>query len=129
MQECTENLRSPADLYALYQRLGWAEFLQLDAGQLARAMAGSWYVVYVYDGDRLVGTGRVVSDGMINAYLCGLGVDPAYRNQGIGGRITEQLLRRCQQSKLHVQFFCEEDLLPFYEQRGLVKFAVGMKRI
>lgn len=125
----TENLKSPLDLYDLYQRLGWAEFLQLDTEQLARAMEGSWYVLYVYDGGRLIGTGRVVSDGVINAYLCGLGVDQEYRNRGIGTRITEQLVQRCQQSKLHVQFFCEETLVPFYEQRGFVKFAVGMKRV
>ncbi|NLW16926.1 MAG: GNAT family N-acetyltransferase [Firmicutes bacterium] len=128
MKNYTENLRSPLDLYELYERLGWAEFLQLDAEQLAKAMEGSWYVLYVYDGDRLIGTGRVVSDGVINAYLCGLGVDPEYRNLGVGTRITEQLVRRCQQSKLHVQFFCEEPLVPFYEQCGFVKFAVGMKR-
>lgn len=128
MQEYTEHLKSPVGLYGLYRRLGWAEFLQLDAEQLARAMEGSWYVLYAYAGDRLIGTGRIVSDGVINAYLCGLGVDPEYRNQGIGTQIMEQLIERCLQSNLHVQFFCEEHLVPFYEQLGFAKFAMGMKR-
>ncbi len=126
--EFSEHLRSPLDLYELYRRLGWAQFLQLSAEQLARAMAGSWYVLYVYDGDRLIGTGRVVSDGVINAYLCGLGVDPEYRRQGIGSRIMALLVERCEQRKLHVQFFCEESLVSFYQQRGYEVFAVGMKK-
>lgn len=124
----TESLKSPLDLYELYQQLGWAQFLQLDAEQLAKAMEGSWYVLYVYDGDRLIGTGRVVSDGVINAYFCGLGVDPEYRNRGIGSRIMEQLVEHCLQHNLHIQFFCEADLVPLYEQRGFAKFAVGMKQ-
>lgn len=124
----TEAAKSCGDIFDLYARLGWADFLQLDAEQLARAMEQSWYVLYVYDQGKLIGTGRVVSDGVINAYLCGLGVDPAYRHHGIGTHIMEQLVQRCQQSNLHIQFFCEQQLVPFYEQRGFVHFATGMKR-
>ncbi|MGI6358409.1 MAG: GNAT family N-acetyltransferase [Bacillota bacterium] len=123
----TSKLKSRQDIYQFYQRMGWADFLQLDAEQLAAAMDGSWYVLYAYDQDRLVGTGRVVSDGVINAYLCGLGVDSEYRRQGIGTRIMELLVQRCQQSGLHIQFFCEEQLVPFYQQRGYSRFAAGMR--
>jgi len=122
-----ERPKSRTDIGQLYQRLGWTDFLQLDAEQLAQAMDQSWYVVYAYDQDRLVGTGRVVSDGVINAYLCGLGVDPEYRSRGIGTEISERLVQRCRQHGLHIQFFCEEQMVPFYEQRGFSRFALGMK--
>ncbi len=122
-----EKPKSRTDIGQLYQRLGWTDFLQLDAEQLAQAMEQSWYVVYAYDQDRLVGTGRVISDGVINAYLCGLGVEPEYRKRGIGTEISERLVRRCRQHGLHIQFFCEEQMVPFYEQRGFSRFAFGMK--
>ena len=121
------ELSSPESIYALYESLGWNDFLKLSKEQLARAMEQSWYVVYAYDREKLIGTGRVVSDGIINAYLCGLGVDSAYRNQGIGTEISKRLVAHCKKNCLHTQFFCEEDLVPYYTNMGFNVFAVGMK--
>jgi len=95
-------------LYGLYDSLGWNGFLKLNANQLLTAMKQSWYVVYAYEDNRLIGTGRVVSDGVINAYLCGLGVHRNYRSRGIGTEISRRLV-------------------PFYESMGFEAFAVGMK--
>jgi len=33
----------------------------------------------------------------------------------------------CKSSNLHIQFFCEEKLLPYYENMGFEVFAIGMK--
>lgn len=112
------STRFPAkeDLYALYENLGWNEFLELSPEQLLMAMKQSWYSIYVYSGNKLVATGRIVSDGIINAYLCGLGVDSHFRNQGIG---TE--------NNLHMQLFCEENLVSYYKKEGLEEFAIGMR--
>lgn len=115
------------ELFALYDSLDWNSFLQLDANQLLTAMKQSWYVIYAYDGNRLIGTGRVVSDGVISAYLCGLGVHPDYRHKGIGTEISRRLVTQCKISNLHVQFFCEEELVPYYEKMGFEVFAIGMK--
>lgn len=79
----TSELKNELDLYKLYEELDWNDFLKLDASQLNQAMEQSWLVIYAYDGDNLVGTGRIVSDGIINAYLCGLGVSITFRNQGL----------------------------------------------
>ena len=121
------NLKKNEDIFCLYERLGWNDFLKLNQEQLVKAMGQSWYVIYVYDEDRLIGTGRVVSDGIINAYLCGLGVDSEYRNNGIGTEISQRLAAYCNESKLHIQFFCEEKLVSYYENMGFEVFAVGMK--
>lgn len=118
---------SAQQVWELYNRLGWADFLKLSAEQLLRAMQQSWHVLYVYNGDQLIGTGRVVSDGVINAYLCGLGVMPEYRGRGIGTEISRRLVAQCKEYNLHIQFFCKEQLVPFYENMGFEVFAVGMK--
>ena len=61
------------------------------------------------------------------AYLCGLGVSKTYRNQGICTEISRQLVDACKKNNLHIQFFCEKHLVPYYEKQGFVEFAVGMK--
>jgi len=115
------------DIWDLYNALGWAEFLKLSAKELHLAMQQSWFAVYAYQGERLVGTGRVVSDGAINAYLCGLGVHQDHRNKGIGTEISRRLVEHCRTRNLHIQFFCEERLVPYYSAMGFKVFAVGMK--
>jgi GNAT superfamily N-acetyltransferase len=112
------ELADKENLFELYECLDWNSFLQLDGDQLLLAMKQSWYVLYVYDDDKLIGTGRVVSDGVINAYICGLGVHPEYRHKGIGTEIMRRLVEQCESSSLHFQFFCEEHLVPFYENMG-----------
>ncbi|MBY6952179.1 GNAT family acetyltransferase [Clostridium botulinum] len=63
--EYTTKLIMQEDLHSLYEILGWNNFLRLNQEQLAKAMEQSWYVIYTYDGEKLVATGRVVSDGII----------------------------------------------------------------
>lgn len=122
----TEPLKQD-DIYLLYECLGWNDFLKLDKNQLSKAMEQSWHVIYAYDGDKLVGTGRVISDGVTNAYLCGLGVMMEYRKKGIGTEISKRLVEHCRNYNLHIQFFCEERLVPYYRNQGFEVFAVGMK--
>jgi ribosomal protein S18 acetylase RimI-like enzyme len=116
------------DIYLLYEFLGWNSFLQLNEKQLYSAMDRSFLVIYAYNGEELIGTGRVVSDGIINAYICGLGVKPQYRNRGIGGEISKRLVENCEVRGLHIQLFCEEKLVPYYERKGFEIFALGMKK-
>ena len=123
----TSELKNELDLYILYESMGWNAFLKLNERQLNQAMKRSWLVIYAYEGENLVGTGRIISDGTINAYLCGLGVLSAYRNQGIGTQISRKLVEACKKNNLHIQFFCEKHLVPYYEKQGFVEFAVGMK--
>lgn len=125
--EYTPKLISQVDLYSLYEGLGWNSFLQLNQEQLEKAMEQSWYVIYAYDGGKLVGTGRVVSDGIINAYICGLGVTKEYRNKGIGTEISKRLVNYCKSNNLYIQLFCEEKLVSYYGSMGFEIFAIGMK--
>lgn len=123
----TTKLKQQEDIYSLYESLGWNSFLQLNQEEIVNAMEQSWHVIYAYDKDKLIATGRVVSDGIINAYLCGLGVLSDYRNKGIGTEVSKRLVKYCKNSNLHIQFFCEERLVTYYNNMGFEVFAVGMK--
>lgn len=116
-------------LYTLYDHLGWNDYLKLDENQLLEAMKGSSYAVYAYSGSQLVGIGRVISDGMINGYLCGLAVHSAFRHRGIATTIINRLCEFCEEKNLHIQFFCEEHLVEFYENMGFTCFARGMTKM
>lgn len=123
----TTKTKAKGDIYSLYECLGWNDFLKLKEEQLEKAMEQSFRVIYAYDGENLVGTGRIISDGVTNAYLCGLGVIPTYRGRGIGTEIMRGLADYCKDRNLHLQFFCEEGLVPYYRNMGFKTFAVGMK--
>lgn len=125
----TNKLLGPRDIFSLYVELGWNDFLKLTEKQLSIAMEQSWYVVYVYDDERLIATGRVVSDGVINAYICGLGVVEEYRKKGIGSEVFDRLVSRCKENSLHIQLLCEEELVPYYRRKGFEVFTIGMKSL
>ena len=103
----------------LFQTTGWNERYQLLAEELARALQSSWYVLSVYDGERLVGFGRLVSDGVVHAMLYDLIVLPEYQGQGIGGKILERLVEKCKGVGVRdIQLFCAVGKRGFYEKRG-----------
>lgn len=123
----TSKLKNPTDIFYLYEQLGWNRFLKLEMEKLVFAMEKSFYVLYAYEANKLLGTGRIISDGLTNAYICGLGILPDYRNRGIGRELCCSLVAYGQQKNLHVQFFCEENLVPYYEKMDLEVFSVGMR--
>ena len=116
------------DLYGLYKTLGWVDLLDLKLDQLDMAIVNSSYVIYAYEGEKLVGTGRVLSDGALHSYLCGLGILEDYRNMGIGAAITKILADWCDAKGLTPQLNCEESLVPYYKKLGFKEFSIGMKK-
>lgn len=69
-------------------RNGRAEALELGA------LETSWHLVAAWDGDELVGLGRLVSDGLLYAAVPDLIVHPAGR-RGVEATILGLLLERC----------------------------------
>ena len=123
-----DELPSEHDTYELYDELNWNPLLKLTAHQVHKALENSYYTVSAYYEGKLVGTGRIVSDGVINAFICGLGISPEYQGNGIGTHLFKQLVKHGERNSLHIQFFCEDELLPYYEKLGFKKFANGMMK-
>ncbi|MFC1484594.1 GNAT family N-acetyltransferase [Candidatus Neomarinimicrobiota bacterium] len=105
--------------FALFETTGWNEEYGLDADQLNTALQHSWTSVSAYDGDRLAGFGRVVSDGILHALIVDLIVWPEYQGQGIGSNLLRELLVRCREAGLRdIQLFCARGQAGFYEKHG-----------
>ena len=59
--------------------------------ELKLAFSNSMFKCFVLDGERLVGVGRAVADGIDCAYLCDVAVHPAFQGRGLGKEIIAWL--------------------------------------
>ena len=59
--------------------------------ELKLAFSNSMFKCFVLDGERLVGVGRAVADGIDCAYLCDVAVHPAFQGRGLGKEIIARL--------------------------------------
>ena len=80
-----------ADVLALYRAAGW--FGPSDpAPELEAMIANSFAVSAAFNpAGRLVGMARALSDGVSDAYILDVVVDPAHRSQGVGRTIVSRL--------------------------------------
>lgn len=102
-------------MLALYKSLGWRQHLHPE--RVARALAGSTRVVTAWDGDRLIGMARMISDGEFGLYLPEILFEPAYQRQGHGRQMMQRLLEGYE----HVQqsiLLADDGNEPFYERFG-----------
>lgn len=64
------------------------------ADALRRSFECSQHVALAWDGDRVVGMARLLSDGVCNAYLLDVWTRSAYRRRGIGSSMVRLLTDR-----------------------------------
>ena len=55
------------------------------------AMENSLFIVSVYDGEKLIGSGRIIGDGGVSYAVTDIMVDKAYQNRGIGEEIMSRI--------------------------------------
>ena len=122
----TKELSNKEDLYELYNTLEFSSLSNLNEFQLLRAINNSYYVLYAYNDDKLIAIGRIISDGVTNAYLCNIGVHPNYRNNHIGYTITNKLIEKCKNDNLKPYANCTENLIPFFEKLDFKKYNINL---
>jgi N-acetylglutamate synthase-like GNAT family acetyltransferase len=87
--------------------------------QLYQAANNSWYHISIYDHDKLIAFGRMISDGIYQALICDVMVDPNYQKQGLGKQIIEELLTKCKESGIQsIQLFSAKGKQQFYKKFG-----------
>lgn len=68
--------------------------------QARKALAHSLFTVVAYEGDKPVGMGRIVGDGVVIDYIQDLVVRPEAQAHGVGRRIIERLIEYVKETKL-----------------------------
>lgn len=116
----------PAQVRRLYETVTWGNGRD-DEGILsaleATVAVGAW------DGDRLVGFTRALSDGRYRAYIEDVMIDPDYRGNKIGERMVAALVDQLGDIEI-VSLFCEPERVAFYGRNGFAahKTQVMMHR-
>ena len=91
-------------------------------GKLVRAMLNSAHVISAWDGNKLVGLIRALSDGETVAFLHYLLVDPAYQGHHIGDELMKRVLRYFE-NLLYVKIMpSDPKTLPFYARYGFRQY-------
>lgn len=108
----------PQAFKTLYDSTGWGT-ADRDAGYYAAALGGSWAQCAAYDGEVLVGFGRLISDGVLHAFVTEMIVLPAWQGRGLGRVIVDRLVRHCLDRQVtDIQLFCALGKEDFYRKAG-----------
>ena len=84
-----ERTPTAAQWMSLRKSVGWATFPP-DAA--ARSLALTPFCVCAFDGERLIGMGRVLGDGEITFYVGNIMVCPDYQREGVGSQIMQRIM-------------------------------------
>ncbi|GAA1677812.1 GNAT family N-acetyltransferase [Glycomyces endophyticus] len=130
---CTvvDRLPTPAEHRLLAEAVGWGGAFDWDT--LPASLAGSTAGVVALDGDRVVGMGRLVGDGVKYFYVQDVAVLPDAQGAGVGTALVRRLLElvaATAPATAFVGLFATGDAVPLYERHGFTRGDMdGMFRL
>lgn len=105
---------SAAGVRRLYDGAGWWPGRALEGIQRA---IDATIAVGAWDGERLIGFTRALSDGVHRAYVEDVVIAPEYRGQGVGEKLVARLVDEL--GDVHItSLFCEPERVNFYSRNG-----------
>jgi GNAT superfamily N-acetyltransferase len=124
--EYVERLPDCEAYLELFDTTGWNDLYGAGPGDLQRALVRSWHAVSAFEAGRLVGFGRLLSDGVLYAVVFDMIVTPDRQRRGIGTEILNRLLRRCREHGIRdVLLFSARGTAGFYRQFGFMERPAG----
>jgi ribosomal protein S18 acetylase RimI-like enzyme len=107
-----------AAIMRLYTSVGWSKYTE-KPDKLMNSLAHSSYILLCYDGDRLIGLIRsLTDDGAVN-YIQDILVDPEYQRRGIGRELMSRCLNKFDHVRTHILLTDDEERLKlYYESMG-----------
>ncbi len=93
---------------------------------LRRSFEQSQHVALAWDGDRVVGMARLLSDGVCNAYLLDVWTASSHRRRGVGRAMVEALCEAVPGQHVGLQ---TDDAQAFYESLGFRQQPDFMSRV
>lgn len=122
---------SEEEIVKLYKAGGWWRD-SYDSSGIKSLIEGSFAFAVVVDKDsgKAIGMGRIISDGVSDAYIQDLVILPEYRGYGIGKKLVDALLKHClSKGLLWIGLIAEPDQDAFYSTLGFkhMKNYIPMK--
>lgn len=98
-----------------------------DPETIRLAILGTDLFVHAWDGHRLIGTARVLTDGAYYATLWDVIVDPDYQSQGLGKLLMHHAVEPfLERGFSFIALFAAKDKEGFYEKLGFKPHGRGM---
>ena len=94
----------------------WAQERRVE--DWAIAIANSKPIVTAWDGDRLIGFSRAVSDGIYRATIWDVVIDPDYQGAGLGRKLVETALMHPHVNRVEKVYLVTTHQQSFYERIG-----------
>lgn len=84
----------------------------------------SYAVIFIFDNDLLIGTGRSISDGVRQSALYDIAVNPRYQGLGLGKKIVIQLMEKTPDCNFIL--YASPGKENFYKKLNYKKMKTGM---
>ena len=110
-------------LHEMFIEAGWSDGNEPDwmKEKFNAPFLHSTLVISAWEGERLVGCVRVLSDTVTRSVIYDLVVRKDMRGQGIGSELLRRCMAKYPQSEWLLQ--TQEHIVPFYEKMGFVRFG------
>src|SRR5215469_822748 len=115
------------DWLALVELFKLADLGGREGDKVRRSFEKSDVVCFAFDGPKLVGAARALSDFEYHATIYDVAVHPHYQRQSIGTRIMNELLSAL--PVWRVVLVVDDDVRPFYCRLGFEPFGNVFARI
>jgi GNAT superfamily N-acetyltransferase len=93
--------------------------------RLAVVYGNSMFCCLVRHGQRLVGAGRALADGLDAAYIADVAVHPDHQGRGLGQAIVRSLVRQCDGHR-KIILYANPGAEPFYKRLGFLPMTTAM---
>ncbi|HEY0199815.1 MAG TPA: GNAT family N-acetyltransferase [Rhodanobacter sp.] len=87
--------------------------------------SNSRYKCFVYEGDRLIGAGRALADGLDCSYLCDIAIHPDHQGSGLGKAIIAKL-REFSTGHRKIILYAKPGKEGFYRKLGFLRMRTAM---
>jgi predicted GNAT family acetyltransferase len=94
--------------------------------QLKTSFENSYAICIAYAEGRMIGTARVLSDGVCNAYLVDVWTLSEFRHRGIASTMIQKLMSQLSGQHVYLQ---TDDAQELYAKLGFVEQPTGMSKV
>ena len=109
---------SPSEINLLFRTVGWPQFPE---EQLALSFKYTWNWLSCRSSDgQLLGFSRILSEGLLHAYICSVVVHAEFHDLGIGTLMMHKIIALCSDNNMKpvIKIKNEEKMLHFYKKLG-----------
>lgn len=116
----------PETLRNLYEHAPWAR--GRTSGDIEFMLNNTDYHFSAWEGEKLVGFARVLTDRIYRATLWDVVVHPDFRQRGVGEALMSRILSHSVLGSVEKFWLNTRDKFGFYEKFGFVRSQEGMVR-